>query len=47
MLIQVFTGAFGALFLELTFGPCAAEPRAIGGGFLFRPLFRDALSELL
>ena len=33
MLIQVFTGAFGAQFLEFTFGPGAAEPRAVGGGF--------------
>jgi hypothetical protein len=46
MLIQVFTGAVGAQFLELTFGPGTAEPRAIGGGFLFRPLFRNALPEL-
>jgi hypothetical protein len=46
MLIQVFTGALGAQLLELTFGPGAAEPGAIGGGFLFRPLFRNALSEL-
>jgi hypothetical protein len=46
MLIQVFTGAVGAQFLELTLGPDTAEPRAIGGGFLFRPLFRNALPEL-
>src|SRR5580698_6932383 len=46
MLIQLFTGAVGAQFLELTFGPGAAELRAIGGGFLFRPLFRNALPEL-
>src|ERR1700722_208631 len=46
MLIQQFTGAFAAQFLELAFGPGAAEPCAIGGGFLFRPLFRDALLEL-
>ena len=46
MLIQQLTGAFGAQFLAFTFGPGAAEPCAIGGGFLFRPLFRDALPEL-
>jgi hypothetical protein len=46
MLIQVFTGALGAQLLELTFGPGAAEPGAIGGGFLFRPLLRNALPEL-
>src|SRR6202046_2266668 len=46
MLIQLFTGALGAQLLELTFGPGAAEPGAIGGGFLFRPLLRNALPEL-
>jgi hypothetical protein len=46
MLIQVFTGALGAQLLELTFGPGAAEPGAIGGGFLFRPPLRNALPEL-
>jgi hypothetical protein len=46
MLIEQFAGALSALFLELTFGPGAAEPGAVGGGFLLRPLLRDALPEL-
>jgi hypothetical protein len=47
MLIQMLAGAFAAQLLKLALGPGAAEPRAIGGGFLFRPLLRNALPELL
>jgi hypothetical protein len=47
MLIEQVTGAFGARLLELAFGPGAAEPRAIGGRFLFRSFPRRALFELL
>jgi hypothetical protein len=46
MLIQQLTGAFGAQFLSLTFGPGTAPPCAIGGGLLFRPLFLDGLHAL-
>jgi hypothetical protein len=46
MLIEQITGAAGAQFVERALGPGAAEPHAIGGGFLLRPVSRRALLEL-
>jgi hypothetical protein len=46
MLIEQVTGAAGACLVERALGLGAAEPRAIGGGFLLRPLAPCTLLEL-